>query len=220
MTKIKSYSIIISADVKTHDLTQKDLGRIKMNRNNNLNSMVISALLCAIGIVIPIISPLKITLEPASFTLASHVAIFIAMFISPPIALFVAAGTAIGFLLAGFPIVIVVRAASHVVFAAAGSVYLKNHPDTLKTFKSSQVFSLATGLLHGICEVIVVMPFYFGNNMSSAYYVKGFIVSVVLLVGVGTVVHSMIDFYLAQVIWKPVSKAVKLPDKVSINYNA
>ena len=220
MTKIKSYSIIISADVKTHDLTQKDLGRIKMNRNNNLNSMVISALLCAIGIVIPIISPLKITLEPASFTLASHVAIFIAMFISPATAVFVAAGTAVGFLLAGFPIVIVIRAASHVVFAAAGSVYLKKHPDTLKTFKSSQVFSLATGLLHGICEVIVVMPFYFGNNMSSAYYAKGFIVSVVLLVGVGTVVHSMIDFYLAQAIWKPVSKAVKLPEKVSVNYNA
>ena len=182
--------------------------------------MVISALLCAIGIVIPIISPLKITLEPASFTLASHVAIFIAMFISPATAVFVAAGTAVGFLLAGFPIVIVIRAASHVVFAAAGSVYLKKHPDTLKTFKSSQVFSLATGLLHGICEVIVVIPFYFGNNMSSAYYAKGFIVSVVLLVGVGTVVHSMIGFYLAQAIWKPVSKAVKLPEKVSVNYNA
>ena len=67
------------------------------------------------------------------------------------------------------------------------------------------------GLLHGISEVLIVMPFYFGNNMNSAYYAKGFLVSVVLLVGVGTVVHSMIDFYLAQAIWKPVTKAVKLP---------
>lgn len=67
-----------------------------MNRNNNY-SMVVSALLCAIGTVIPIISPLKITLEPASFTLASHVAIFIAMFISPATALFVAVGTTAGF---------------------------------------------------------------------------------------------------------------------------
>lgn len=190
-----------------------------MNRNNNLNSMVISALLCAIGIVIPIISPLKITLEPASFTLASHVAIFIAMFISPATAVFVAAGTSIGFLLAGFPIVIVIRAASHVVFAAAGALYLKKHPDALKSFKSSQIFSLIIGLLHGISEVIAVMPFYFGNNMGSAYYAKGFLISVILLVGVGTVVHSMVDFYLAQAIWKPVSKAVKLPEKVSINYN-
>ncbi len=191
-----------------------------MNRNSNLNSMVISALLCAIGIVIPIISPLKITLEPASFTLASHVAIFIAMFISPATAVFVAAGTAAGFLLAGFPIVVVVRAASHVVFAAAGALYLKKHPGVLKSFKTSQVFSLAIGLLHGISEVISVIPFYFGNNMGSAYYAKGFMVSVILLVGVGTVVHSMIDFYLAQAIWKPVSKTVKLPEKVSVNYNA
>ena len=76
-----------------------------MNRNNS-SSMVISALLCAIGIIIPIISPLKITLEPASFTLASHVAIFIAMFISPASALFVAAGTAAGFMIAGFPIAV------------------------------------------------------------------------------------------------------------------
>lgn len=190
-----------------------------MNRNNN-HSMIISALLCAIGIVIPIISPLKITLEPASFTLASHVAIFIAMFISPLTALFVATGTTVGFFMAGFPLVVVLRAASHIVFAAAGALYLKKHPHTLKSYKSSQFYSLAIGLLHGISEVLIVIPFYFGNNMGTAYYAKGFLVSVVLLVGVGTVVHSMVDFYLAQAIWKPVSKAVKLPIDVSVSYNA
>ncbi|NLK63729.1 MAG: hypothetical protein GX289_01405 [Tissierellia bacterium] len=189
-----------------------------MNRNNN-HSMVISALLCAIGIVIPIISPLKITLEPASFTLASHVAIFIAMFISPATALFVAAGTAAGFFLAGFPPAIVLRAGTHIIFAAAGAIYLKKHADALKSFKSSQIFSLATALLHGICEVLIVMPFYFGNNMSTAYYAKGFVVSVLVLVGLGTVIHSMVDFYLAQVIWKPVTKAVKIPVDVSVKYN-
>jgi len=190
-----------------------------MNRNNS-SSMVISALLCAIGIIIPIISPLKITLEPASFTLASHVAIFIAMFISPASALFVAAGTAAGFMIAGFPIVIVLRAATHIVFATLGAIYLKKNPNALNSFKSSQIFSLAIGVLHGISEVLIVMPFYFGNNMSSAYYAKGFIVSVILLVGVGTVVHSMVDFYLAKAIWKPVTKAVKIPIDVSVKYNA
>ncbi len=186
-----------------------------MNRNHN-KSLVISALLCAIGIVIPIISPLKITLEPASFTLASHVAIFIAMFISPSTALFVAAGTAAGFMLAGFPIVVVLRAGSHIIFAGLGALYLKKHPHTLNTFKSSLVYSLAIGLLHGISEVLVVMPFYFGNSMGTAYYAKGFFVSIILLVGIGTVIHSMIDFYLAQVIWKPVTKAVKLTKKESV----
>ena len=202
-----------------HMTRQHNVGKDrKMNRNNN-HSMVISALLCAIGIVIPIISPLKITLEPASFTLASHVAIFIAMFISPATALFVAAGTAAGFFLAGFPLVIVLRAGTHIIFAAAGAIYLKKHADALKSFKSSQIFSLATALLHGICEVLIVMPFYFGNNMSTAYYAKGFVVSVLVLVGLGTVIHSMVDFYLAQVIWKPVTKAVKIPVDVSVKYN-
>lgn len=180
--------------------------------------MVVSALLCAIGIIIPIISPLKITLEPASFTLASHVAIFIAMFISPSTAVFVSIGTAAGFLLAGFPIVVVIRAASHIIFAAAGSLILKKNPNILKSFKSAQLFSLGIGFIHGLCEVIVVVPFYFGNGMSSGYYTKGFVTSVILLVGVGTVVHSMIDFHLAKAIWKPVTKAVKLPEQVSVNY--
>lgn len=182
-----------------------------MKRNNNLNSMVISSLLCAIGIVIPIISPIKITMEPASFTLASHVAIFIAMFISPATAAFVAAGTAVGFLMAGFPIVVVLRAASHIVFALIGSFYLNKFPDTMKKFKTSQLFSFIIGALHGLFEVLVVIPFYFGNTMASGYYSKGFVVSVVLLVGVGTLIHSMVDFYLAQAIWKTVTKAIKLP---------
>lgn len=188
-----------------------------MKRNNNLNSMIISALLCAIGIVIPIISPLKITMEPASYTLASHVAIFIAMFISPATAVFVALGTSVGFLMAGFPIVVVLRAASHIVFALVGALYLKKFPNTMNSFKSSQIYSFVIGIVHGLCEVLIVLPFYFGNNMSSAYYAKGFMISVVLLVGVGTVVHSMIDFYLAQAIWKPVTKAVKMPEKVNAN---
>lgn len=189
-----------------------------MKRYSNLNSMVVSALLCAIGIIIPIISPLKITMEPASFTLASHVAIFIAMFISPSTAAVVAIGTAAGFLMSGFPIVVVLRAASHIVFALVGALYLKKFPNTLKSIKYSQVYSLAIGLIHGLCEVLIVMPFYFGNNMSSGYYARGFMVSVLLLVGVGTVVHSMIDFYLAQVIWKPVAKAVRIPIEANVHH--
>jgi len=188
-----------------------------MKKNSNLNSMVISALLCSIGIIIPIISPLKINMEPASFTLASHVAIFIAMFISPATAIFVSIGTATGFLLSGFPIVVVIRAASHIIFAVVGALILKKYPNIIKSVKSSQLFSLGIGFIHGFCEVLVVIPFYFGNNMSSGYYAKGFVTSVILLVGVGTVVHSMIDFYLAQAIWKPVTKAVKLPKEVSAN---
>lgn len=185
------------------------------NNSIHLNSMVISAFFCAIGIIIPIISPIKITLEPASFTLASHVAIFISMFISPSTSAFVALGTATGFLMAGFPVVIVFRAASHIIFALIGALYLSKFPSTLISAKGSFVFSFIIGIIHGACEIIAVLPFYLSNNMASAYYVKGFIVSVVLLVGLGSMVHSIIDFYLAKAIWGPVTKAVKMPKKVS-----
>lgn len=186
-----------------------------MTRNSKLNAMLISALLCSIGIVIPVISPIKITMEPASFTLASHVAIFIAMFISPMTAVFVSLGTSIGFLMAGFPIVVVLRAATHVVFAFAGASILKSYPHILSSFKHSQLYSFIIGLIHALCEVAVVSVFYFGNNMGSGYYSKGFFISVILLVGVGTIVHSMIDFSLAKAIWKPVSRAVKIQNEVS-----
>lgn len=188
-----------------------------MNRNNKLYMMSISALLCSLGILIPIISPIKITLEPASFTLASHVAIFIAMFISPFTAIFVSIGTTIGFLLAGFPIVVVMRASTHLVFALFGSIILKKYPDIICSIKASLTFSLFLSILHGICEVLIVMPFYFNKSMSSLYYDKGFITSVILLVGLGTVIHSMVDFYIAHVIWKHVSKAVNV--KLLVNNN-
>nr|WP_312578581.1 hypothetical protein [Sedimentibacter sp.] len=188
-----------------------------MNRNQKLYTMSISAMLCALGIVIPIISPIKITLEPASFTLASHVAIFIAMFISPFTAVFVSVGTTLGFLLAGFPIVIVMRAATHVIFAFVGAVILKKHPEIISNIKSEIPFSFGIAVLHAVSEVLVVLPFYFSNSMSAGYYARGFVVSIVLLVGLGSIVHSMVDFYFSQVIWKYVIKAIKIPERVKTN---
>jgi len=169
--------------------------------------MVIAALLCAVGIVIPLFSP-KIVLEPASFTLASHVAIFLAMFISPSVAAAVTLGTSLGFFIAGFPIVVVLRAVSHIVFAFVGALWLKKQPEILSRFSSAAIFGIVVSVIHAICEIIIVTPFYFGNNMSSAYYAKGFVVSVLLLVGVGTVIHSLVDFIISKVIWKAITSAL------------
>ena len=57
-----------------------------MQSKTNTFNLALTGMLIAVGIVIPLFSPVKIILEPASFTLASHVAIFIAMFISPAMA--------------------------------------------------------------------------------------------------------------------------------------
>lgn len=170
--------------------------------------MVIAALLCAIGIVIPLFSPLKIVLEPASFTLASHVAIFIAMFISPVVAAVVAVGTTLGFLLGGFPIVIVLRAASHIVFVLAGALVLKKRPAVLDAFLPALLFSFLIGLVHAVSEVLVVSFYYFGNSLTEIFYQKGYFVSVVLLTGLGSVIHSMVDFAIALVVWRPLRRFI------------
>lgn len=179
-----------------------------MNKKLDVRSTVTAALLCSMGIIIPLFSPIKIILEPASFTLASHVAIFIAMFISPSTALFVALGTTIGFLFGGFPIVVVLRALSHVVFALLGSLYIKKNKKVIESIKSSILFSIGIGIIHAICEVLIVIPFYFGSSLSEGYYTQGFFTSVLCLVGVGTVIHSIIDFSLSVYIWNLLPKAI------------
>ena len=147
-----------------------------------IQRMCVAALLCAIAILIPMISPVKIQLGPMSFTLGSHVAIFIAMFISPAVALTVELGATLGFLLA-------------------------KKPAVMKNGLSIFLFGLVMGVIHGVLEAVVVTAFWF-----SGMTMEGTFVSTVLgLVGVGTVVHSMVDYYLALLIWQPVSRAAKLP---------
>ena len=54
-----------------------------MNTRKKTQFMTMTALLTAIAILIPIVMPFKIVIPPASYTLGSHIAIFIAMFLSP-----------------------------------------------------------------------------------------------------------------------------------------
>ena len=152
---------------------------------------------------------LSCVLEPASFTLASHLAIFVAMFVSPSVAISVTLGTTLGFLLGGFPIVVVARAFSQIIFAAVGAFMLKKNREWLSTGKKMFSFGMLTSLLHAAAEVAVVIPFYFtGTGLSAGYYDKGFFVSVVLLVGLGTLIHSMVDYGISLAIWKPLHKVM------------
>lgn len=177
--------------------------------SNKIHQMVVAALLCAIGILIPMFSPVKVIIEPASFTLASHVAIFVGAFISPAVAIAVAIGTTIGFSFS-FPIVVVMRSATHVIFATILAILIKHYPNILKSKTKTFVTGFFISIIHAASELAVVMPFYFGGKLSSANYNKGFLFSIILLVGFGTIIHSMIDFYLAYFIWKPLNTMKKI----------
>lgn len=82
-------------------------------KKNSVRQLTISALLIAMAVIIPMVMP-KIVIGPASFTLASHVPLFIAMFFSVPVTIAVAIGTTFGFLLNGLPFIITLRALSHI----------------------------------------------------------------------------------------------------------
>jgi len=183
-------------------------------KNFSILQITISGLLIAVGIAIPMFSPLKIILEPASFTLASHVPIFIAMFISPGMAAAVAFGTTIGFFFGGFPLVVPLRAASHILFATFGALYLRRAQETSRSVLILWVFSFCVALVHALCELIVVSMFYFSGSMGSAYYQQGFLMSVLFLVGLGTVIHSMVDFKIAHIILLTLRKNMNLEELI------
>ncbi|MEG0528480.1 hypothetical protein [Amedibacillus sp. YH-ame10] len=179
--------------------------------NKNIFKMVLSAMLIAVGILIPMVSPIKVLIEPMSFTLASHVAIMIAVFVSPSVAVSVALGTTLGFLLAAFPLPVVLRALSHVIWAFGGAYYLKKHPETLNSLVKTIIFVVCVGVVHALCEVIVVLPTYMGTTTTSE-----FVYMVFGLVGVGTIVHSSIDFVISIAVWKVICKSREVSSIASV----
>lgn len=182
------------------------------NQTNKIKTLTIAALLSAIAIIIPNVSPIRFILEPASYTLASHVPIFIAMFISPIAALFVAITTAFGFLMAGiFPIVVVFRAFSHVIFAVIGAYILKKNSGILLSLKTAIPFVLLISIIHAVFEVIVSSIFYFTGQSTASYAFM-----VIGLVGVGTLIHSTIDFIIAAFIWIPLQNVISIPVNAKI----
>ena len=61
-----------------------------------------------------------------------------------------------------------------------------------------------TSVVHAVCEALIVIPFYaaMAMPMQNARLI-------VLLVGVGSFVHSMIDYAISLLIWKPVSGTMR-----------
>lgn len=192
-----------------------------MSSQNKVKTMTVAALLCAIGIMIPMYMPIRLVIEPASFTLASHVAIIIAMFISPTVGIFVVLGTAFGFLISGFPPVIVFRAFSQVIFITIGALLLKKNNNLLLSYKTMIPFAVIISVIHALGEVGAALLFYSFNTPSGSI-----INTLIYLVGIGTFVHSLVDFTIALLIWKPIQHVINIPanakvksgKKVKLNY--
>ena len=164
-------------------------------RKSNVFQLTSTAVLIAVGILIPMFAP-RVVIGPASYTLASHVAIFIAMFISPKVAVGVTLGTTIGFFFGGFPLVIVFRAASHIIWALPGAIYLSRIDKFNISWVQLRVFSFVIAIIHGVGELAAVVLFYFGTGFPPG---MGFVWTLGFI-GLGTVIHSMVDLEIANVV--------------------
>lgn len=166
-----------------------------------LSLLTTAALLTALAILIPQVMP-KIVIPPASFTLASHVPIMIGMFISPLVAVIVAVGSTIGFLISGLPIEITFRAATHVIFALLGALFLQKHRDYTQGVKF-QLFNAVIAFIHTLAEVLIV---YLLLTTGFSHLNGRDLGTLLLILGAGGFVHSMIDFNIALFIAKAINK--------------
>lgn len=185
---------------------------------NKLRNLIIGAMLTAIGIMIPMVMPVRIVFGPASFTLASHVPVMIAMFFSPLMSAFVAIGTAVGFMMAIPEPTIWLRALSHLIFAVIGAWYLQKHPQIIESKIGLQTFNMIIAVMHAAIESGVVFAFYalgFRGIDQSALW------NFLVIIGLGGIVHSFVDFNLAFYISKVLSKAfsIEVFDKAKELFN-
>jgi niacin transporter len=149
------------------------------------------AVLTALAIIIPIqFGFLKVIIPPFTATLASHVPMFLAMFISPTVALMVGIGSTLGFVLTS-PLYVAARAASHIVVGYAGAVMVK------RGFSMFAAFAY-TLPIHAALEAIAVIPFGW-----TAY-------KVLVVTGVGTALHHTADAIIATAIIFALNRYMKL----------
>lgn len=166
----------------------------------NIKKLTYSALLTALAIIIPLaFGFLKVQAGPFSATLASHVPMFLAMFLGPFAAIMVGAGSALGFLMSA-PAVIAARAFMHTFVGLIGAYLLK------KGVSFSKVV-LITGPIHAILEALVVIPF--GFTMYK----------VLVVVGTGTLLHHMVDGIIAFGLVKSLYKSMNLDLTKAVSNN-
>ena len=175
-----------------------------MQNRLKTKELVLTALLIALGIVIPVcFSFLRVVLPPAfTATLMAHVPVFIAMFISPFSALFTALGTAIGFFFTSDPVV-AARAASHVVFALVGAFMIKKRCNLI-------LAGVVTALLHALCEALVVLLF-LGMGWTENKTGAPIVAIAFYTTGVGTLIHDAIDYVIACGVGFALVKAKAIP---------
>lgn len=152
--------------------------------NKRTKEMVMAAILTALSIIITY-SPVKLVLPFFTLTVGAHIPTLIAMFISPWVTAMTVIGSCIGFLMtipAPSSIIVVTRAATHIIFALAGYNMIKRNSMPLIAI------ALITAVIHAIFEgisVYVLTPLVITSD-TTATAAAGIALA-------GTFVHHLLD---------------------------
>lgn len=159
-----------------------------MGTTMNTKKFTITALLTALAVIIPFVVVFKVYIPPFSATLGSHVPMFLSMFLGPWAAVMAGLGSSLGFFLTLGPL-IGARAFMHVFVALAGSAMIQRGVSYTKVVA-------ITAPLHGLLEVLVVLPFVTFN----AY-------NLFVITGVGTMLHHGVDGVIAYALLKALDRS-------------
>lgn len=173
----------------------------------NTKEITITAVLVAFSIVITTFVPtVQVIPGYVTITIGIHTPILLAMFISPFAAAFTSLGALLGFFLKGLggQPALMLRAASHIIFAIIGSLLVKRglKPNSAKNLI---ILNFVVALIHAIGEVIAcaIALLIFKIDMSIFY--------IFVLVGSVTIGHSTLDYTIAYFIYAPLKRAKLLP---------
>lgn len=169
--------------------------------NKKTREMVLAAILTALSILITY-SPVKLQLPFFTLTLGSHTPTMLAMLISPWVVVMTVIGSCIGFFMtipAPNSIIVVARAATHLIFALAGCKMIKDGKLNI------YLIILITGALHALAEGIVV----FGLTPVILPGQAAFYAAIIALSG--TFVHHLLDCAITAPIAIALGRAKILP---------
>ena len=164
-----------------------------MMKSSRLYHMVLAGVALRSRHRVPMFMPRIVLSSDVDSRSQSHVAVFLGMFISPAVAVAVCIGTTLGFPdHTGDH-----RAARRIAYRLCRSrrtLHSKASGHHRPSCRKHRV-QFVIALLHAAAEMIVVAPFFLsGALFTPEQLANGFVTSVVLLVGLGTLIHSMLDY--------------------------
>jgi niacin transporter len=176
----------------------------KMSKKMNVRTMTVTAMLIALGVVIPMYSFPIFPPIPGFFTatFASHVPIMLSLFLGPFSAICVTIGTTMGFFFRGLGPEVTLRAASHIIFAIVGALMVR---------RGSKIvwLVLVTMIFHAAMEAIVMYCFGVKLSRLQETMPQATLTTAVLLIPLLTCAHHLIDFAITLLIYKGVRPALE-----------